>query len=48
MDEIEETLKRELNKVARDLNLEPSKSLKLETNSQHGYFFRVTLKVSNL
>ncbi|KAL1131589.1 hypothetical protein AAG570_011203, partial [Ranatra chinensis] len=44
MDDLEESMKRELNRVARDLGLEPNKSLKLESNSQFGYFFRVTLK----
>lgn len=44
MDELEETFGRELNRAARDLSLEPKKTLKLESNSQMGYFFRVTLK----
>uniref|UniRef100_A0A146KK08 DNA mismatch repair protein MSH2 n=2 Tax=Lygus hesperus TaxID=30085 RepID=A0A146KK08_LYGHE len=44
MDELEEAFERELNRAARDLSLEPKKTLKLESNSQLGYFFRVTLK----
>ncbi|XP_012937980.1 DNA mismatch repair protein Msh2 [Aplysia californica] len=44
MDELEKEIKGQLNKVARDLNLEPNKTLKLESNNQLGYFFRVTRK----
>uniref|UniRef100_A0A1B6C2N8 DNA mismatch repair protein MSH2 n=1 Tax=Clastoptera arizonana TaxID=38151 RepID=A0A1B6C2N8_9HEMI len=44
MNGLEEDIKRQLNKAARDLNLEPGKSLKLESNAQLGYFFRITLK----
>ena len=32
--------------AGRDLGLEPNKVLKMECNSQLGYFFRVTRKVS--
>ena len=31
--------------AARELKLEPNKSIKLECNSQLGYFLRVTKKV---
>lgn len=44
MDSIEEDIKSQLNKAARDLCLEPHKTIKLESNSQYGYFFRVSLK----
>lgn len=44
MDDCESAMKKEMNRVARDLSLEPNKQLKLDSNSQYGYFFRVTLK----
>ncbi|XP_033740541.1 DNA mismatch repair protein Msh2-like [Pecten maximus] len=44
IDELEDSIKGQMNKVARDLGLEPNKVLKLESNSQLGYFFRVTRK----
>ncbi|KAB7498881.1 DNA mismatch repair protein Msh2 [Armadillidium nasatum] len=44
MDELEEGIQKELRKAANDLNLESGKSIKLESNNQLGYFFRVTLK----
>ncbi|XP_073986421.1 DNA mismatch repair protein spel1 isoform X2 [Rhodnius prolixus] len=44
MEKIESKLKSEVNVTARDLSLDPNKTLKLESNSQYGYFFRVTLK----
>ncbi|CAG5124986.1 unnamed protein product [Candidula unifasciata] len=44
IDELEENIKAQLNQVARDLGLEPNKTLKLESNSQLGYYFRVTRK----
>ena len=48
MDELEKKLKSQLNKAASDLGLEAGKVLKLESNSQLGYFFRVTRKVGCL
>ena len=45
LDELEENIKAQLGKAARDLGVEPNKVLKLESNSQLGYFFRVTRKV---
>ncbi|XP_060078247.1 DNA mismatch repair protein Msh2-like [Ylistrum balloti] len=44
IDELEDGIKGQMNKVARDLGVEPNKVLKLESNSQLGYFFRVTRK----
>lgn len=44
IDQLEESIKGQMNKVARDLGLEPNKVLKLESNAQLGYYFRVTLK----
>ncbi|OWF42758.1 DNA mismatch repair protein Msh2 [Mizuhopecten yessoensis] len=44
IDELENNIKGQMNKVARDLGVEPNKVLKLESNSQLGYFFRVTRK----
>jgi len=48
MDSLEERIKKQLTRAANDLCLEPNKSIKLESNAQMGYFFRVTLKVSHL
>nr|CAD7412078.1 unnamed protein product [Timema cristinae] len=44
MNSIEDQIKKLLSRVASDLNLEAGKTLKLESNNQLGYFFRVTLK----
>ncbi|XP_014246973.2 DNA mismatch repair protein Msh2-like [Cimex lectularius] len=40
---LEKKLKEEMNKVAQDLSLD-AKAVKLESNNQYGYFFRITLK----
>lgn len=45
MTDILEKMTEETYSVARKLGLEASKSLKLESNTQTGYFFRITLKV---
>ncbi|KAK7478892.1 hypothetical protein BaRGS_00029873 [Batillaria attramentaria] len=42
--ELEESIKGQLNRVARDLGLEPNKTVKLENNNQLGFYFRVTRK----
>ncbi|XP_076445659.1 DNA mismatch repair protein Msh2-like [Babylonia areolata] len=42
--ELEDSIKGQLNRVARDLGLEPNKTVKLESNNQLGFFFRVTRK----
>ncbi|XP_043252756.1 DNA mismatch repair protein Msh2 [Colletes gigas] len=44
MDEVERQLQAQLSKVANDLSIGTSKILKLESNQQFGYYFRVTLK----
>ncbi|OXA56996.1 DNA mismatch repair protein Msh2 [Folsomia candida] len=44
MDSIQTEMGDLLYKVAKELGLEANKSVKLESNSQNGYFFRVTLK----
>ncbi|XP_066999492.2 DNA mismatch repair protein Msh2 isoform X2 [Anabrus simplex] len=44
MDESENEIRKLVVNVASDLGLEPNKGLKLESNAQLGYFFRVTLK----
>lgn len=44
MDETEERIQRQLSKAANDLCLEAGKVLKLESNQQFGYYFRITLK----
>ncbi|CAC5426826.1 MSH2 [Mytilus coruscus] len=44
IDSLEDDIKSQMNKVARDLGIEPNKVLKLESNLQLGYFFRVTRK----
>lgn len=45
LDELTSELHHELRAAASDLQLEAGKTIKLETNTQYGYFFRVTLKV---
>jgi len=44
MDSVSENFPAELNKTARDLGLEAGKTVKLESNSQIGHYFRITLK----
>ncbi|XP_063954624.1 DNA mismatch repair protein Msh2-like [Lytechinus pictus] len=44
MDELEDEIKGQINRVAKDLGLEANKTIKLESNNQLGYFFRVTRK----
>ncbi|KAG0722365.1 DNA mismatch repair protein Msh2 [Chionoecetes opilio] len=44
MDSLEGEIQGQLRKVANDLSIDSGKSLKLETNTQLGYHFRLTLK----
>ncbi|XP_046399534.1 DNA mismatch repair protein Msh2 isoform X2 [Ischnura elegans] len=48
MDDLMSDMKDMIGRTARDLSLEANKGLKLESNSQYGYFFRVTLKDEKL
>jgi hypothetical protein len=45
MEAIESKMRNQLSKTASALALQENKTIKLESNSQHGYFFRVNLKV---
>lgn len=45
MENLETKMRCQLSKVAADLGLQECKTIKLESNSQFGYFLRVTLKV---
>ncbi|CAL8085454.1 unnamed protein product [Calicophoron daubneyi] len=44
LDELEERIEEEFKRSARKLNLEPGKSIKLDSNDQLGFFMRITLK----
>jgi len=44
IDELELTIMKQLDRVARELDLDAGKSVKLESTPQLGYFFRVTQK----
>lgn len=45
MEELEAKMQTQLSKVASALGLQENKTIKLESNSQFGFFFRVNLKV---
>ena len=42
LDDVTASIEKQLDKVARDLSLEKNKVLKLESNAQLGFFFRIT------
>ena len=44
LDELETKIERTLSNCGSELGLEPGKVLKLEHSSQHGYYFRLTMK----
>ena len=45
MEAVERKMAVQVNVAARDLGLEPHKTIKLESNSQLGHYLRVTRKV---
>ena len=45
MDSLEKKMNVEMNIAARELDLEPQKTIKLESNSQIGHYLRITKKV---
>ena len=48
MEAIESKMRSQLSKTAAALGLQENKTVKLESNSQYGYFFRVNLKVKTV
>ena len=45
MEEIESKMRKQLSKTASELDFQENKTIKLESNPQFGFFFRVNLKV---
>lgn len=45
MNELEGEMQKQLRRTANDLSLEAGKTLKMESNTLLGFYFRITLKV---
>lgn len=43
LEQLQSSAEKELNKAARDLGLDAGKTIKLESNPQNGFYFRLML-----